>query len=202
MARLNWSKADYPKMIFVLELINWSLLFSKCTNVDEMWNCFETNCLGIINECVPLFPVRNPNRRPCLPNSIKNILSEKRKFFKRRWDSQITYSKYKQLVKRSKKILKKFQFDTEQQLISNPDKKQFFKHVNKKLKSRPQITSLSKNGMSLTNSGDQANVLNNQFCSVFTEDDNVDIDCKVNGAKKKLKMFSYAVKLWKTHLKN
>ena len=125
-ARLNWSKADFTKMIFDLELINWSLLFSECHNIDELWDCFEGNCLRIINESVPLFPTRNPNRRPFLPNKIKNILSAKRKYFKHRWDSPFSLSKYKQLVKKSKKVLRNHQFEMEQKLISNPDRKKLF----------------------------------------------------------------------------
>ena len=61
-----------------------------------------------------------------------------------------------------------------------PDKKQFFKYVNNKLKSRPQITSLAKNGQNVTTSVEQANVLNDQFCSVFTKDDRLEVDCNVN----------------------
>ena len=180
LAKLNWSKADFIKMSCDLELINWPLLFSECSNIDELWDCFESNCLRVINESVPRFSARNPNRRPFLPNKIKNILSAKRKCFKNRWDSQFSFSKYKQLVKRSKKILKNHQFEREQKLITQPDKKQFFKYVNNKLKSRPQITSLSKNGQNVTTPVEQANVLNDQFCSVFTKDDGLDVDCNVN----------------------
>ena len=95
--RLNWSKANFPGMLCDLELLNWPILFSGCNGIDELWQCFESNCAKIIRENVPLFPVRNPNRRKFLPNKIKNVLSQKRQFFKQRWDSQGSYSKYKKL---------------------------------------------------------------------------------------------------------
>ena len=104
------------------------------------------------------------------------------------------------MVKRAKKVLKNFQFDSEQKLISDPNKKRFFNHVNSKLKSQPQITSLEKCGSILTNPIDQANALNDQFCSVFTEDNDVDIECnvyctdKINSVFLSRKIFEDALK--------
>ena len=94
-ARLNWKKANLVNILCDLDLINWSIVFSKCNDIDELWHCFESACLKTIHEHVPLFSVRNPSRRKFLPNAIKNVLSQKRKYFRNRWDSQSSLSKYK-----------------------------------------------------------------------------------------------------------
>ena len=78
---------------------------------------------------------------------------------------------YKKCSKACNKEIAMFKRNSEMNLLKNPTGKKFYKHVNSKLKSSAKISCLIDNGKVISDDADCADIFNDQFASVFTDDD-------------------------------
>ena len=83
LSHLDFRKADYTAIAQQLALIDWSMLFASCTDIDELRDVFVNQIQRLILQCVPFSrrDVRRQNNR--LPRDIKRLIRKKRQAWKR-----------------------------------------------------------------------------------------------------------------------
>ena len=168
-----WEKGDLIGLSMSLDVTNWPILFNSCTTVDDMWIVFRNHCIELIDEFVPIRTVSHFRKKFKYNNKIKRLLLKKRKMFSKMKLNRSSENvlEYKNCSKACNKEITMFKRNSEMNLLKNPTGKKFYKHVNSKLKSSAKISCLIDNGKVISDDADCADIFNDQFASVFTDDD-------------------------------
>ena len=186
----QYHKADYEAMLNELESSDWKKAFMterRCDMDPEiLWNRLKAKLLELRNKFVPTKKISAG--RNCLkgsfPISEKLQLAIKEKHsLHRRWikgkkngngSIREAYTKsrrkVKQLIRKSKRT-----FEKDLAAGSKENPKQFWKYVRSKLRTKSGVSPLLQdkdNPNSLKfDDGEKANILQDQFCSVFTKEE-------------------------------
>ncbi len=157
-----------------LEQTDWNILMDK-DDVKTMWNIFKQK----IHEAVEIFVSKKTRKRhKKLMWWNWNVYSARKK--KLRWWMKYCeskqyqdYLKYKRALNRATNVVKKAKGKLECNLAKNvkSNPKGFFKYARSKTRSKDKVGPLTdENGDSITNDSKTADVLNEYFSSVFTQD--------------------------------
>ena len=172
----NFKKADFNKMITLLDEIDWKKEFKEKT-VDECLEILHRTIEAITDKCIPW---KNPskwhNRPPWMSRSARKTIRKKRCAWKRYIQSK-NYQHYTEYVKQrqiTSKRIRKAKRDFEQKLAKeckqNP--KCLFRYANFKNKTKSNVIRLKDQHGNITiKDEDNANILNTYFESVFTSED-------------------------------
>jgi hypothetical protein len=145
--------------------------------IEEYWNIFSSHLFYCIDMYVPKRQLqRNSIRnRKSYPRPLQRMLNRKAKMWKRWSLSKLPAHKraYKEFTIKCKEAIDSLHREKELQLINDNNVGMFYKYVNKKLgrsKSNHPVTDPVTNVL-ITDDTKIANLFNNYFGSVFTEDD-------------------------------
>ena len=177
----NYKKGDYGRMRSFFEKINWVQVFAD-KNVRE---CYEKFMAIYENACEKFIPKLHERRRkfqpPWLDKELRNMLRVKRglwhKFISTGRKSSEVHRKYKDQcklvrVKMNSKI-SSFEYNLARNSINNP--RALYSYMKNKQQVKESIRSLNNtNGISTVDRAEIANILNEQFESVFSVDDGLD----------------------------
>mgnify|MGYP001548984872 CR=1 FL=1 len=176
---LQWDKADYVGFSIALECVPWETLLGSRT-INGMWTNFESCLLSLIDVFVPstFVSVSGGSRKPSLPNRLKNALNRKRQLFeaKKLDPSPENKLRLKKWSHNCRSLLSGFQKVNESRFIENPDRKQFFRYVNSKLRSRSSIDVIEQGSCTLVDDQAKCEAFNDYYSSVFIDDDGVCLD--------------------------
>ena len=171
-------KGDYDGFNNFLLNVDWQNLFLSMTSVNEYYELF----VKIINDAIEIFV---PSKK------IKNKLGYKKgfelsnetKLAIERKDKKWKYARHnrsriaiKDATKASKHLricLEKDAKAYEHKLVIQKDPKNFYSYMKRKLKVPEKTIELEQNGKLIENDEQKAEILNNFFVSVFTEDNDV-----------------------------
>ena len=142
---------------------------------EAAWSTF-TQVLGdTLDKHVPLRTVRSSRRAPWMRPSLLREVRRKRKLWRRFTVTQdpLVLDAYRKQVKKVKKDTKKAKKEFEKRLAQNSksNPKAFYSYLNSKKCNRVSIGPLKVNGKKIEDDKEMAEVLNNFFGSVFTEED-------------------------------
>jgi len=177
--RLDFKNGDYVGMKLFFGCKNWAEIFEE-VNVGVCYKKF----LGIYNEACDKFIPKirvNPNHKPKPPwltREIREMMRQKcnlwHSFVSGGRRNEVLHEEYKvqcKLVKSSiSRSISSFELELAKNSVKNP--KGLFTYINKKQKMKESIRSLNDlSGASTTDKAEMAEIISNQFASVFSMDD-------------------------------
>ena len=172
----NYKRADFEQMrIYISEQNLMDKIQGKGT--EETWEIISKCVLDAVGLYVPKRSSNNKRKtqKPCI-NRVSLIKIDEKRITYRNWLrnlDDISYKEYAKARNQSKKECRKAEIQHEKDIAkdakNNP--KVFYSYVNKKLKVRESIGDLQKEDGELESTDEgKANILNNFFCSVFTQE--------------------------------
>ena len=178
--RYNLNKGNYELMNEAMLNIDWYRVLDE-QNVDQNWIDIKEKILQSMEEHIPMAKVSEQRNTPrWVDNNIRRALKRKYNLYQRflRTKTQWDYTKYTKVRNNCAKLIRKGKRKQERTLAleckKNP--KNFWKHVQGKIKHRVGICPLQKdNGQLAIRDDDKANTLNEFFSSVFTRENNLNI---------------------------
>jgi hypothetical protein len=173
---LKWSAADFTGLMLSLELTNWCDMFANCS-ADAMYEYFCKFCTALFEIFVPrgTRKIAIGGSRRKYPTAVKRLLSDKRKIC-RKYKANRTSSnkrKLKAISEKCKKALKNALRVAEEKILHSCSQKKFYAYVNFKMTSKPSVSALEENGALFEDDASKAQILNEQFSSVFVQDSGI-----------------------------
>ena len=184
----QYHKADFDGMIKELELSNWKEEFmagAKEKSPEELWSLLKSKLIELRNKFVPTKEIKAGVNgwKGTFPinEAVQNAIKEKHSLH-RRWikskksGNNALRETYHKSRCRVKKLIRQAKRSFEKELASGSKKnpKQFWKYVRSKLRTKSGVSPLlqdKKNPNSLKfDDNEKAEILQNQFCSVFTKE--------------------------------
>jgi hypothetical protein len=171
---LNWRRADMVKMRQELGSVEWEELFDE-QDAEESWDIFRKILQETVDRNVPNFKNKRKSRPQWLTQEIVRKIREK----KAAW-SKTKYqptgenrAAYERLAKNVAKVIRNAKRKCERELLREKDKnnRKFTKYIKSKTKARTTIGPLKgENGQLEAEDKQMANILNDFFVSVFTQE--------------------------------
>jgi len=177
-----WGKANFIQLNEIMLHFSDSFLehYTIDTPIQELWNVFKSKC----HECLNLVPSITLSKRTINPWSnryITRLTNKKKRLYNKARASQLqsdwsAYREIKQQVQREcRKAHDKYVLD-----IINSDNtrsnKKFWSYIKSKKSEQYGIPTLEKDHQLITDNLSKANILNDQFSSVYT----IDTACRDN----------------------
>ena len=189
-----YEKGDFTAMRQLLENNHWAETFMQTEgirSIEENWSDFKNILLQLRDQFVPLKDNSEPSWKSKgnvpIKEDVRKLIKEKKKLH-RKWirshnkpDFNSNRSKYNKVRNKVKKLMDKAKWNYERDICNNSKRnpKAFWKHVRGQLKSKTGIAPLLsdlKDATSLKfDDQAKANILQDQFCSVFTQEPDSDL---------------------------
>jgi hypothetical protein len=169
----NFYKGRYDEMQDFLTSVDWDNLLGSDDSPESMWETFSNVIDYAIHLFVPLKTNNDTVKRS--PADTKRAFCQKRKFYRKHFRSHNSTHKARSRAegRLHRRLCRRDKFDEENRILNANDKRKFFKFVGSKLTSKDRIPPLnSPDGSTHSARSTKAEILNDQFSSVFTEDDN------------------------------
>jgi Reverse transcriptase (RNA-dependent DNA polymerase)/Endonuclease-reverse transcriptase len=167
----NFKKANYSAISQALSNTNWVNFMHGCVGVNDMWTKFSNYLKLLVERYVPLMKKYKKRR---VPKHIKKLYNKKNSLHRRLLNTGNGRNDYAKICRRYKDAVVQHAIQLENEAIYSGDQKQFFKYLNSKTRSRSCIPPLrNENGEIMTQDNVKAEILNNFFSSVFTNDNNI-----------------------------
>ena len=148
-------------------------------STNDLWTDFKTEIIKAMDTFVPSKMTKSRVGHPWINTDIKKLLKRREKLFRRsrRSNSPHDLDKYKEFRSKIQKKIRDAHWKYVNDIFTptedeNPKAtpKKFWSYINSLRSGQNNIASLRENGILRTDSKDKANILNNQFHSVFTEE--------------------------------
>ena len=173
----NYGKANFEEMRRKMAEKNWKRELEG-KDVNEMWISIRGFVRKIMSDHIPAKKRRAMKDPPWMDGDIRRCIREKKAAWKK-WKEtkkEKDRNEYKKKGAETKKKIRKKKNSHEKKVAecrkTNP--KMFYAFINRAKKTRSRIGPLTNNdGDVITDPKEQANILNNQYVSVFTRDDGV-----------------------------
>ena len=178
-SKYNYDRGNYENLKTQLD-INWEDFFDKCNqDINLMYESFLHKVKLAVEENIPEYKFSLASikgKKINLPQTVKRSIRIKQRRWSRYLESRdsLKYKLYRKQTDYVKKLVKQARKDEQKKIakkiISNP--KQFWSYVNSKTKIRQAIPTLKckTTEKDCTTDIDKANVLSNQFSSVFVNE--------------------------------
>ena len=142
----------------------------------QSWDLFKKSLTQAIENCIPLKDRRASNKPLWMNRNIMRLIRKKRRLWNwyKTTKDHAEYQAYLSVQKSVAKTIRSAKRNLERKLAKNFKKKprQFYAHLNKRMKSRAQVGPFKdENDELVSNSEGMANIFNDFFTSVFTEED-------------------------------
>ena len=174
---LLWDRAD--KTIVTEHINNMSERISKTTytSVDTLWEDFKGSICNIINEYIPSKLSRRRYSNPWINTKVKRVIRRRQKaFFKaRRTNNTKDWARYRHLKTMAQREGRKAHDTYVDETIcgeitTNP--KRFWSYLKSKRQDAQGVSPLRKaDGLLYSDTESKAEILNEQFHSVYTRED-------------------------------
>ena len=170
---LNFRKSNLYSIHQSLSSIDWNLLLSNSTDINNMFNIFYNTLYNIINDNVPAY--KHIKNKKTYPKYILRLKVKCLKYYKTRLDSHNNFINWKNIKKLLDYNIKKLTIDREKLMLSSNDKSRFYNYINSRCSSFSTIGPIkSDDNTYIFSDTVKSNILNNQFSSVFINDnDNI-----------------------------
>lgn len=185
----DFMKSNFSAIETHLSTVCWPLIFSNCCNIQQFYEAF----LNVMHTLIELHvPNKTINKfTPKFPKNILNLLSKKRKIWRKYKQNSNFKTAYKNVAKQCKQIISDHYSNQELKLLDkNSSLKSFYSFVNKRLNMNKTIPDILSDNVIASEDLVKANAFNKFFSSTFTVDNNIPIivppdPCSVNMPKVK-----------------
>ena len=166
--RYIYTKADWNSMR--AQLRNFTLTPGT---VQEKWNHFETTIVGLMNDFIPK-KLSKPNKaKPWISREIKTLIHQLNRAYRkwRRDRRQDSHARFKEVRTRCRREIRRAQAEYTESIFSDEgSKSKFWSFIKQKRKDSCSVAPLRKEGVLISDAVGKANILNEQYCSVFNPD--------------------------------
>ncbi len=165
----QWHKADWASARQFVASVPWRVALSTCVSVDDCYSVIVSCLNTVVDHFVPCV---TPRRRE-YPRHIRHLLLRKR----RAWRPPnvrdcVVRARYRRLSKQCDYAIRQYNRQIESSVLSSGDISSFYRYVRSRRIDKGTIPPLRRyDGSLATAAADKAQVLNNFFGSVFTNDD-------------------------------
>ena len=168
----NYKKAEFGKMREAMRKTDWKGEM-RGKSVNENWILVSERIKNLMSEHIPMKKRRRFDEPRWMDNEVKKIIRKKKEAWKKMKETNRAADKeeYKKAVKEVKKKIKNKKNSLERKVMTcrktNP--KSFYAYINSAKKTRNKIGPLkNSDGAAVTDPRELAQILNNQYVSVFT----------------------------------
>ena len=175
--KFQYDKGDYDKMKEELASVDWETTL-KDRSIDEMWCYIRDRVNDLVQKHIPRKEVKTGKIHKPLWMTYKALKAVKRKYnsWKKytRTSQNTDYEEYKQCRNQATKEIRRARKNFEKKLSENlkEDTKSFWGYTNSGVKVKIPVGELERqDGTVASNDQEKADVLNDFFTSVFTEED-------------------------------
>ena len=172
--RLNFAKGDYDKLREAVDAANISDCI-KDMNVADSWSFLKDTVMSAVDACVPKITLGGVKKSQWMNSTVKAQLKTKKEAYKRylRTRSDSDYNLYARARNQAKKVCRTAVKNFEKNIAKNAKKnpKAFFLYASSKCKTNDGISDLKVDQRKISSDEGKANVLNQFFSSVFTDED-------------------------------
>ena len=181
---LLWSRADMSSIRSGIEHFSHRFIHSNSINsdVNDLWSQITKELNSLIDAMVPSKQTSTRFSQPWINSKLKSLSRKKKKAFHRarKTASSSDWSHYKTL----KKIMQKECRNAYHNFINNmfcdgqdtlKHPKKFWSYIKSRRCENTGVAPLLSNGILQSDSSTKANLLNDQFVSVFTNEDTSDL---------------------------
>ena len=185
--RHDYRKANFQEMREAMAEIDWKNEMDGL-DVNAMWQLISTTLKSAIDTYIPIKKSGGKTQPVWFDNEVKKCIEMKRRAWKtwKEKKTEATKIAYNKAVAETKKKIRKKKNATERKIAekrkTNP--KLFFSFINSRKKARAKIGPL--NDDAVTDPKEQAQILNDQYTSVFTQGDDAEIEPTEPRTEKKM----------------
>ena len=174
-----WKKADHPAMSDDMKTFETNFIENntKETPIEDLWTSFRSTVTKSISKNVPNKMTSSRISQPWCTREVKKLSQRKKRAYNkaRRTKKTKDWDRYKHLMKLQSRTCKKAYHDYIDKIVS-PDlttkPKRFWGWVKSQRNDSSGVAPLKgKDGLLHTNPVERCNLLNEQFCSVFSRED-------------------------------
>ncbi|XP_060578328.1 uncharacterized protein LOC132735405, partial [Ruditapes philippinarum] len=172
----NYRKADWRKIKDRVLSFQHEFLRNMHNNtVDVNWNNFKQILLESMEQYIPKKTVKGKSDIPWLSKNIKRLIKKKRYLYNiaRKSNNASDYKKFSDLRKTVRNKLHTSYYNYISNLLdpeNDKSSKSFWKYIKSRKQDSVNIGTLKNNGQIAESASHKAEMLNNQFCSVFTKE--------------------------------
>ena len=172
---LLWTKANPETLKTAVSDFSTSFMeaCSENTDVETMWCQFKEGCLQIMEEKVPSKLSSTRHSQPWINKKIKRLSRRKKRAYRKAKKSgeEADQANYKRLQKETQYECKKAYNTYIKDIVTEDKPKKLYSFINSKRCDSSGVPLLKKNGIGYSDPKNKAAILNDQFSSVFTEED-------------------------------
>ncbi|XP_072039626.1 uncharacterized protein [Amphiura filiformis] len=172
-----YNKADMPGIKnelnrFSNEFCNKSHTISGNVSVEEMWSEFKSHLNTTMDKYIPSKIMSKQNKTPWISPTIKRMQRRKQRAYNkaRKSGNSSDWDNFTSIRKDTHKVTK-FSYRKYVRDVCLDSKKQFWSFIKNISKDSTGISALKDHGALVSDNKQKADILNNQFCSVFTQED-------------------------------
>ena len=173
----KFQKADWDKIKTDMDLARSEIENMYATNatVNELWEFFKSKLKRSIETHIPTSSLCKKGKLPWINKRILKLIKEKRKAYNKAKTTNI-WEPYKKIQKLCRNEIRKAEWNFINNTITHGlernNNKPFWNYVKSRKKDSTGVSPLKSNGKLHSESKSKANILLNQFKSVFTKPDN------------------------------
>ena len=168
-----WKKANFGAIKEDTEVFCKSFLEKPPRTVTEQWELIQDHLIDMMNRHVPTKTASTKFHQPWINNKIKRLARRKKRAWKKakQTDLEKHWNKFKNLRRDTRRESRRAHSDYVKSFIEEETQKNLWKFIKSKKNDSSGVAPLTKNNVTYSESKQKADCLNEQFCSVFTEED-------------------------------
>ena len=172
----NWKKANITELKKDLQDFSTDLTQTSpdSTTVNEVWNKIHSVLIKAMQDHVPSRTASTKTHQPWINTSIKRLSRRKNRAWRKAKESgsDQDWQRFKTLQKDTRKACRKAYSSYVSELVTEDgDSRNMWRYIKSKRSDASGVAPLRKAGLTYSDAQAKANILNDQFCSVFTEED-------------------------------
>jgi hypothetical protein len=138
------------------------------TNSEDCWTLFKHGCILIVAEKVPARQISQKYNQPWVTRDVRRITRQKKR---RRCNTQHDWDRYR-TIKRQAQLACRRAHDHHVAMLSedHENPKVFWQFIKSRKKKNFGVAPLKKDERTFSGDKQKADILNNQFTSVFTKE--------------------------------
>jgi hypothetical protein len=184
---MQYKKANWQKITEGLHILRSKLEDEAQTNPESLWKTFTDSLKSLIEENIPMKKTSKIQKLPYITKEIERLINRRNRKYKqlkrKQRNLEMSTHSYLQLEEEIRSLKKEIQqklrrshwdyidkiIDPEQDDNNNfSSMKRFWHYIKTQRKDNHGVSRLKANGKTATSATDKANMLNDQFQSVFS----------------------------------
>ena len=169
-----WNRANIPDMKESLksDINDFCQRYNCDTQINELWNSFTK----LTETAMSKIPTKETSTRyhiPWINRECKRTSRRQKRAYRKakRTNAESDWQRFQSLRKKNKKAFHRAYNTHISETIESDNPKRFYQYIKSKRQDSIGVSTLKVNGKTIIDDGQKAEVLNHQYCSVFSKPD-------------------------------